>query len=153
MNGSALGRSLESAGMMGADTLSPGAAPSRPSPGAPEGGENLVAPGLLAARRGAGGNLPHRPPVPSGGEADGLADRVEGLDAGAQDYLVKPFEVDELLARLRALRGRATLGEGAAELHREVGEDARSGRWAGQAKIECGIHLSGLDASLTDASL
>ena len=33
------------------------------------------------------------------------------------------------------------------------GEDARSGRWAGQAKIECGIHLSGLDRSLTDASL
>ena len=33
------------------------------------------------------------------------------------------------------------------------GEDARSGRWAGQAKTECGIHLSGLDASLTDASL
>lgn len=33
------------------------------------------------------------------------------------------------------------------------GEDARSGRWAGQAKTECGIHLTGLDASLTDASL
>ena len=33
------------------------------------------------------------------------------------------------------------------------GEDARSGRWAGQAKVECGIHLTGLDASLTDASL
>lgn len=33
------------------------------------------------------------------------------------------------------------------------GEDARSGRWAGQAKVECGIHLSGLDRSLTDASL
>ena len=32
-----------------------------------------------------------------------IADRVEGLDAGAQDYLVKPFDVDELLARLRAL--------------------------------------------------
>lgn len=32
-----------------------------------------------------------------------LTDRVAGLDAGAQDYLVKPFEVDELLARLRAL--------------------------------------------------
>jgi DNA-binding response OmpR family regulator len=32
-----------------------------------------------------------------------LADRVEGLDAGAQDYLVKPFEVPELLARIRAL--------------------------------------------------
>ena len=35
-----------------------------------------------------------------------VADRVEGLDAGAEDYLVKPFEIDELLARLRALRRR-----------------------------------------------
>ncbi len=35
----------------------------------------------------------------------------------------------------------------------QPGEDARSGRWAGQAKVECGIHLSGLDRSLTDASL
>jgi two-component system response regulator QseB len=33
-------------------------------------------------------------------------DRVAGLDAGAEDYLVKPFEVAELLARLRALRRR-----------------------------------------------
>ncbi|MEO7754558.1 MAG: response regulator transcription factor [Terracoccus sp.] len=32
-----------------------------------------------------------------------VGDRVEGLDAGAQDYVVKPFDVDELLARLRAL--------------------------------------------------
>lgn len=32
-----------------------------------------------------------------------LEDRVEGLDAGAQDYLVKPFEIPELLARIRAL--------------------------------------------------
>src|SRR5690349_2626450 len=35
-----------------------------------------------------------------------VADRVEGLDAGAEDYLVKPFDVDELLARLRALLRR-----------------------------------------------
>ncbi|MCX5065582.1 response regulator transcription factor [Micromonospora lupini] len=35
-----------------------------------------------------------------------LNDRVEGLDAGAEDYLVKPFDVAELLARLRALRRR-----------------------------------------------
>lgn len=34
------------------------------------------------------------------------ADRVAGLDAGAEDYLTKPFDVDELFARLRALRRR-----------------------------------------------
>src|ERR1700712_3677947 len=35
-----------------------------------------------------------------------VADKVDGLDAGAQDYLVKPFEVPELLARVRALLRR-----------------------------------------------
>lgn len=37
---------------------------------------------------------------------DTTQDRVEGLDAGADDYLVKPFEIDELLARIRALLRR-----------------------------------------------
>lgn len=39
---------------------------------------------------------------------DTVEDRVTGLDAGADDYLVKPFEFDELLARLRALSRRST---------------------------------------------
>ncbi len=38
---------------------------------------------------------------------DSVADRVQGLDAGADDYLVKPFSFDELMARLRALMRRA----------------------------------------------
>ena len=38
---------------------------------------------------------------------DALPDRVAGLDSGADDYLVKPFEFDELVARLRALLRRA----------------------------------------------
>ena len=41
-----------------------------------------------------------------------VADRVSGLDAGADDYVVKPFDLDELLARMRALLRRASNGDG-----------------------------------------
>ena len=43
---------------------------------------------------------------------DAVNDRVEGLDVGADDYLVKPFDLAELLARLRALLRRHSPGEG-----------------------------------------
>ncbi|GAA3447865.1 DNA-binding response regulator [Planomonospora venezuelensis] len=46
---------------------------------------------------------------------DAVGDRVSGLDAGADDYLVKPFELDELLARVRALLRRGALAAPAAE--------------------------------------
>jgi two-component system response regulator MprA len=39
---------------------------------------------------------------------DDVKDRVTGLDAGADDYLVKPFSVDELMARIRSLLRRVT---------------------------------------------
>lgn len=45
-----------------------------------------------------------------------VGDRVAGLDAGADDYLVKPFVIDELLARCRALLRRTSQSESAAVL-------------------------------------
>ena len=43
---------------------------------------------------------------------DAVEDRIDGLDAGADDYLVKPFDIGELKARLRALLRRADAGDG-----------------------------------------
>lgn len=65
---------------------------------------------------------------------DRLEDRVEGLDLGADDYLVKPFEFDELTARVRALlrrdagRSGATLNVGDVELDDARHRAQRGGR-------------------------
>jgi DNA-binding response OmpR family regulator len=66
---------------------------------------------------------------------DGVRDRIHGLDAGADDYLVKPFAFDELLARLRALtrRGRtrqldATIVYGPLVLHSDTHRVELDGR-------------------------
>ena len=48
-----------------------------------------------------------RTPVLIATARDGVAERIEGLDAGADDYVLKPYDLDELLARIRALLRRA----------------------------------------------
>ena len=50
---------------------------------------------------------------------DGLEDRVEGLNAGADDYVLKPFAMPELVARLKALQRRPS---GALGVHLSVGD-------------------------------
>ncbi|MGW0563655.1 response regulator transcription factor [Streptomyces sp. NPDC003016] len=73
--------------------------------------------GLTAARRirSSGDTLP----ILMLTARDTVGDRVTGLDAGADDYLVKPFELDELFARIRALLRRSAYAAGTA-----AGEEA-----------------------------
>jgi two-component system response regulator MprA len=67
-----------------------------------------------------------------------VSDRVAGLDAGADDYLVKPFALDELLARLRALLRRASVTGGQDEL--KVGDlmldPQRRQVWRGDRELD-----------------
>ena len=76
---------------------------------------------------------------------DTVSDRVSGLDAGADDYLTKPFDLEELAARLRALgrrgggRAEAVLRHGSVELD----PAARTAHLAGQP-----IDLSGKEFAL-----
>lgn len=75
-----------------------------------------------------------------------VEDRVEGLDAGAQDYLVKPFEIPELLARVRALVRRtdntAVVNAGGLAL------DRVTRRVSGATPEEIEVELSEREAAL-----
>jgi two-component system response regulator PhoP len=74
-------------------------------------------------------------------------DKVEGLEAGADDYLAKPFEMDELVARLRALLRRA---QGAATQELRAGpvrlDRAAQRVWVG----ECLVDLTGFEFRLLE---
>ncbi len=77
---------------------------------------------------------------------DSVADRVQGLDAGAEDYLVKPFAFAELLARIRALLRRGTgsppvLAVGDLELDPAMHKVRRAG---------IDVHLSAKEFSLLE---
>jgi two-component system response regulator MprA len=92
--------------------------------------------GLEVCRRlrGAG----NRVPVLMLTARDAVEDRIDGLDAGADDYLVKPFDVGELRARLRALlrRSRSDGDSGELSFH-ELGLDgARHGVSVGESFVE-----------------
>ena len=65
---------------------------------------------------------------------DAISDRVSGLDAGADDYLVKPFDLDELAARVRAV-ARRRAGHAAAQIRigdLEIDTATRRVRWKGR---------------------
>ena len=67
-----------------------------------------------------------------------VSDRVAGLDAGADDYLVKPFALDELLARLRALLRRTSVsGRDETLTLGDVSLDPkRRQAWRGESELE-----------------
>ena len=67
-----------------------------------------------------------------------VSDRVAGLDAGADDYLVKPFALDELLARLRALLRRASVtgGEDVLRVGDLTLDPNRRQAWRGERELQ-----------------
>lgn len=81
---------------------------------------------------------------------DAVSDRISGLDSGADDYLVKPFDLDELCARIRAVQRRRqgrtepVLSHGKLSLNPAT----RECRWQGEA-----IALSGKEFSILEVLL
>ena len=81
---------------------------------------------------------------------DGVEQRIAGLDAGADDYLIKPIAIDELSARLRAMLRRASGRAQAVWTHGELQYDpaAKQVHWQGRA-----VDLTGRELALLEALL
>ncbi|QDQ27396.1 response regulator transcription factor [Chitinimonas arctica] len=100
---------------------------------------------------------PHKPALPILilTALDGLEDRVAGLDAGADDYLAKPFEFVELEARLRALLRRSKAAytpRGEARFGRLRLDRAGQRAWAGDTPLDLSAReLAVLDVLLSHA--
>ena len=80
-----------------------------------------------------------------------LDDKVVGLDTGADDYLTKPFELDELLARLRALvrRGHQVKTPVLRAFDLEIDTAARSVKRGGRSRCPSGRNRRSAETSLT----
>lgn len=93
-------------------------------------------------------NRDHRLPVIIVTARDAIDDRIHGLDLGADDYVVKPFEIGELLARMRAVLrrqgsgGSAILSNGAISLNPSTHEAVQDGE---------GFHLTAREFALLQA--
>ena len=61
---------------------------------------------------------------------DSVEDRIDGLDLGADDYLIKPFEIRELLARMRAVLRREASGSSRSSAMESSGSTLRHGKRA-----------------------
>ena len=79
---------------------------------------------------------------------DSLEDRLSGFDGGADDYLIKPFEIPELLARLRAVVRRSTGRGGAAEPLWQLGELTLDTRRMSVARAGAPVTLSKTEFTL-----
>jgi two-component system response regulator QseB len=82
---------------------------------------------------------------------DAVADRVAGLDAGADDYLTKPFSLDELTARMRALLRRDIAREDNLRRHRDIVLDVQAHRVTqGERSVELSAREFALLAALME---
>lgn len=81
---------------------------------------------------------------------DGVGDRIGGLDAGADDYLIKPISIDELAARLRAMSRRVSGRAQSVWTHGALTYDpaTRSAQWQGRD-----VGLTGREVALLEALL